>query len=174
MGEVINIEELKKKLNPEKQDLTEILKRMSSLIKKDKKDEIVNPQNLRKKIEIMISEQLFKYEMISPDFFWCANYISEFLSKTAVSSPKSWFFTDYLVDKNNSKYYQEGGNVCFLICSLFRKRGDIGYMTLKDYQNMGPSLYYTFYSMSGKEIGLHMSKNFSAMAQITKESFKLV
>ena len=178
MNKIINFDEAKKaKLDPENMGLDDFLNKTHLLIKKKNKnrEELVevNEKELEEEFRSLILEELIKNKMLNTGLFKCGLYVSKLLSYTVKNIPESWYVVDYL-EKNldDKKRLGKAADMCFLICSVFQERGNKRCMRLKDYQNMGTTIYFMLYSLSGKEIAFEMSENFKTMADLTSRSFK--
>lgn len=166
-------------------DLNELVKNAAML-----KNRIVDfRDNLKKKIIItasqgqfkvflsgLISEAIFKHpSLISRESLLCGIYSAQVLTQFIFEKPKTWWTIDYLLEYAEAKdrrkgvnALKRGGNLCFLICSVFPERGNIRTMTLRDYQTMGIGLFQRHYNSSGVEISYFMSQQFSNMAKIVQ------
>lgn len=180
MAKIINLEDkkLKKtKFNPD-DNLEEYLKK-AILLKKffPKLNSTVAVMDIKKfKLLLLnkISELLIKNKYLEKEFFICGNYISTLIINTTTDIPESWFAIDFIFKtlKTKSPFYtQKGADICFLICAIFRERGNIRSMKISDYQKMGMGLYRQFYFQTNKEIGLYMSNFYGEMADVTNECF---
>lgn len=165
------------------QDLTDLVKSAAMI-----KGRIVDfREDLKKKIIIaasqgqfkvllsaLINEAIFRHpSLICRESLLCGIYSAQVLAQFIFEAPKSWWAVDYLVEhaevKNRQKRInalKRGGDLCFLICSVFPERGNIRTMTLKDYQTMGVGFFQRHFHSSGAEISHFMSQQFGNMATI--------
>lgn len=121
--------------------------------------------------EIWINEQIFSENLLSRDIFLCGAYISQVLAEVALSGPKSWWAIDYF-GSDDPLVAKKGGDVCFTICGIFPERGNYRLMDISYYMKMGRSFYQHFFSLTKKEIGLHMSHQFETMAGVVQRCVK--
>ena len=125
-----------------------------------------------KRLEGKIAKKMIKTKMISRGLFLCGIYIPQVFTEYFHSSPESWLPIDFILKAKKlgeAFILKRGGDVCFLICSVFTERGNWGNMNLDYYQGMGKTFYHQFHAQTKKEIGCHMSNNFEIMAKLTKE-----
>ncbi|MCD4705864.1 hypothetical protein K8R61_02160 [bacterium] len=173
MGKIINISEARQKKNPTINNPFNELLRNAIILKKclpELKDkiEVVDQQKLKRVFEGKISKIIIQRKLAGEELFLCGIYVSNLLCE--MQSPKSWVVIDYIIDaQENPTSIKEGANICFLISSIFNERGDWRCMNLKNYNDMGMSLYHQFYTETGNEIGYYMSKQYVIIAKITKE-----
>jgi len=177
MAKVIGIKKAREARRPS-HDLTELIKSAAII-----KNRIVDfRDNLKKKIIIaasqgqfkvflsgLISDAIFKH----PSLICCGIYSAQVLTQFFYESPKSWWATDYLLEyaeardrQKSANALKRGGDLCFLICSVFPERANIRAMTLKDYQAMGIGFFQRHFYFSGAEISYFMSQQFSNKATI--------
>jgi len=169
-----------------KLDLNTLLKRAVEL-----RDKVVNSRDdLKKSLIIasspaefriwvsgLISEAIFKHpSLISSETFLCGSYSSSVLTECLFGSPRSWWAIDYLKkffeskdQKKRATALKKGGDLCFLICSVFPERANVRAMRLADYRNIGIGFYQRHFSFAGAEISNHMSERFSPMAAIIRD-----
>ena len=161
-------------------NLNEFLKRAKQLINKtsNKNSEIItiikDINNLKRRIEGVISKKIIDAKMIDKGLFLCGIYVPQVFTEYLSSSPKSWIASDYKLEseeKESSFTLKQGGDVCFLICSIFTERAKWRTMNPRYYHEMGISFYYQFYIKTNQEIGYHMSDNFETIVKITKDCF---
>jgi hypothetical protein len=172
----------KQKIIPE--SLNDFLKRATKLV-----DEISTRQNydliavvknsdeLKRRIEGVIAEKIIKTRKVSKGLFLCGIYVSQVFTEYLSSSPESWIAVDYIPEakKLESAFlFKKGGDVCFLICSIFPGRANWRTMNKDYYQKMGETFYHQFYTKTNQEIGYYMSDNFEIMVDITKECVPLI
>lgn len=172
----------RQKMAPE--SLNEFLKRATKLIGKisTRQDSSViattrSIGGLKRRMEGMIAKKIIKAKMIDKGLFLCGIYIPQIFVEYLSSSPESWLAVDYsswAIKRKNAFVFKKGGDVCFLICSIFPERTNWRTMSADYYQKMGESFYHQFYTESKKEIGYHMSSNFETMVGITKECVPLI
>ncbi len=104
--------------------------------------------------------------------FLCGTYVADLLTTFASTSPDSWYFMDYLIanwKENRCLNLKCGGDACFLLCALFKEKGDKRSMNCRDYELQGRSMYRLYYNHTGIEVAYHMSRQFSRMAEITHD-----
>jgi len=167
----------KEKTTPE--SLNDFLKRAIKLIDKisiGQNDDLITViksiNELKRRMEGIIVKKIIKEEMINKGLFLCSIYIPQIFTEYLSSSPESWLAIDYTLKAKKLKsafVFKQGGDVCFLICSIFPKRTRWRTMNPSYYQEMGEAFYYQFYAKTNQEIGYHMSGNFEIMVDITKE-----
>lgn len=165
------------------QDLTDLVKSAAMI-----KGRIIDfREDLKKKIIIaasqgqfkvllsaLINEAIFRHpSLICRESLLCGIYSAQVLTQFIFEAPKSWWAVDCLVEHAEAKSRQKsinalkrGGDLCFLICSVFPERGNIRIMTLKDYQTMGVGFFQRHFNSSGAEISNFMSQQFGNMATI--------
>lgn len=139
--------------------------------------QIADGKKLKTLFEAGIADILIRRHHVDSDFFLCGNYISGLLSNVANSTPKSWFVIDFIMEgleTNNPRRIQEGANVCFLICTVFRERSELRAMRYEDYEKMGIGLFYQYYDQTGAEIGYHMSRQYRIMVTVTDECIRTI
>lgn len=180
MGNIIDFIAAKaKKADREPRDLDELIAEAFAvsrdrLEQERQKDEVLASKDLRTDIKAVIMDTLIKQRLISSEYFLCGLYISKMMSEYALSSQESWYAFDHIKEGEESgdyKAFQKGGDICFLICSIFTGRARWRLMQKEYYLKLGAGLYLSFYYRTNREIGYFMSKNFSAMAEITHNSF---
>ncbi|MCK4540077.1 hypothetical protein KAU09_02915 [Candidatus Parcubacteria bacterium] len=109
--------------------------------------------------------------------FFYVVYIARLLADIGRESPKSWYAIDFILEGNETgdpMLIKNGADVCFLLCSIFQERAKHRSMAISDYQKYGIGLYYQYYSSTDRVIGMHMSDNFNAMAEVTHESISQI
>ncbi len=178
MAEIINFLSArpKKKNESRSPGLTDLLQQAVDLSREAKtiQDTVsaMNLKELKRLFETRLQAAVLERRMLTEQAFLCGLYISNLLLMLSVKVPTSWYATDYLIEgfeKSSPSAMQQGGDICFAICAIFPERGNWRQMNPAFYREAGVSLYYHYYTLSGREIGYHMSSNFSAMAEITKE-----
>jgi hypothetical protein len=165
----------------EKQDIDMLIKR-AQLIKSNPDDasEVIRRiggKKLNNYFEGKISKVIFDQKLMATEYFLCGIYVSILLSDLLKESsiPESWFAIDYVVGhnkSNNPELLKKGADVCFLINTVFKERGDIRCMNYDDYIKIGQTLYRQFYNFTGKEIAFHMHANYEIMVGVTDECLK--
>jgi len=123
---------------------------------------------LNKFIKKEISKKLFQEKLFDSGYFLCGLYIADLISETAKKTPDKWYGIDYLIDDE----YKKGGDLCFLICTLFSGRAERCMMKMNDYMVMGQSFYSIYYRKENKEIGYLMSIHYPIMTEIIKQAFR--
>lgn len=160
-------------------NLTELLK-MATILR-GKREEIketiavMNFAELKRVFEIRLADIILTGKNIGVEFFLCGTYVAGLLTDIANAPPESWYAVDYFIKaatEDKPTALKEGANVCFLICSVFPKRGQIRCMRPADYEAMGRNMYYGYYGQTGAVVAYHMSQRFKPMAEITKECIK--
>jgi len=156
---------------------------------------LVDQQGLEQFFKNQILEEVYLRELFSDGIILCTNYISALLTKIGtdftkeelegtVSYFESWFAVDYQIKHNESgSLYalKKGGDLCFIICSIFPKIVSKRLVKLSYYQDIGISFYqqigsYYYYDKnqsSKAEIWLHMSKFFKEMVEVVQTSIRL-
>ncbi|MAF20406.1 MAG: hypothetical protein CMI55_01860 [Parcubacteria group bacterium] len=133
--------------------------------------------DLKRKIEGVIAKKIIDAKMIDQGLFLCGIYVPRVFTEYLSSSPESWIANDYSLKARKTKNafaFKQGGDICFLICSIFIERGAWRIMDPSYYYKMGKSFYYQFYVSAKQEIGYHMSGHFETVVDITKECFSSI
>lgn len=125
-------------------------------------------------LSALINEAIFRHpSLICRESLLCGIYSAQILTQFVFEAPKSWWAIDYLQEHVNAKNRQKsinalkrGGDLCFLICSVFPERGNIRTMTPEDYQALGVGFFQRHFYSSGAEISHFMSQQFGNMATI--------
>lgn len=175
MAIILKLEDHRSENPPEKEDLTSLLKRISqvkNLNSSANKETISDPFLF---FQGKISEIIIGQSLVEQELLLCGMYVAKLLANTISQIPPSWWAVDYIMEghsKDKPYIIQQGADVCFLICSIFKERAEVRVMTMSDYQRMGPTLFHQFYNKTGSEIGYHMSRNFERMVLITDECFQ--
>jgi hypothetical protein len=128
----------------------------------------IDPRGLKRLFEGTIFNILLKNRLTETTFLFCGIYVADLLTNLAHTTPPSWFAIDYMLQQT-AEATKQGANLCFAICAIFRARGSIRCMSLKDYEQMGAGLYYRFYLETGSSVGLSMSQEFSTMTEVARE-----
>lgn len=121
---IIKLEDLRDTKNPD-EDLTSLLKRIS---RTKVLNSSVNKQNISDPFLFFqgkISEIIIGQSLIEQDLLLGGMYVAKLLTKTISQIPPSWWAIDYLMEghsKNDPLIIQQGADVCFLICSIFKER----------------------------------------------------
>lgn len=172
----------KKRNSPKRQDLGQMLKQAAVLIKdnppldRDKLN-ILSHEKLKQRFLAGLNSELIAQNFLESSAFLCAGYIADLFGKTASKTLENKWLIEYLetyLETSSPYVLQEGGDMCFLICSVFPKRASWKLMNLNFYQEAGASLYYQYYCDANKPIGFHMSQNFISMSKITNKCLKLI
>ncbi|MEF3692349.1 MAG: hypothetical protein V3574_04835 [Candidatus Moraniibacteriota bacterium] len=176
MGKLISIFSKREDFfNPDKisDDFTQLLKIVSENAQKKKTPSdiniVINPK------EFVLSEMssfLVKNKMIDPDIFRCTLYVSGVVSCYFKNIPESYYASDYFlkgIEENNPESVRRGADFCFLLCTFFPERGNRRMMKTEDYLKMGKMMYFYFYDITRKTIGLSMGNNFVTMVEVAKE-----
>ncbi len=176
MSRILKFEERAKK--EDSQSLNDFLEKAKILKEKSRDDfnkvlMLVDREKLVHVLEGRFFQELIKQKVMQNDIFFCSVYAA----KTIVRAIKDFSPDVYLVDQiltfhetDNPFVIQRGGDACLLICALFPKRAKWRLMKEDYYKQMGSSFYYWFYSLTGREIGYHMGKNFKLVIKIVKSS----
>ncbi len=128
-------------------------------------------KELEKVILFSINNTLLEQGCANSDYFHCGNYISKLIVRSAEAPFESLYAIDYLAQiRDERDYYgfQQAGDLCFLLCSMFTKRCDRRMMRYRDYVQIGKVMYSNFYSKSNKKIAYLMSQYYQEMAEVTK------
>ena len=128
-------------------------------------------------IRISLVAELKKSGGLNSASFLCATYAANLLTELFYKTPKYWTAFDFLEEstrKRNPYIMQKGADMCFLISSFFTGRGDWRTMKLSYYRSMGIGLYFSFYSQTKREIGLHMSENFLFISDIANKGLETI
>ncbi len=170
-----------RRINQNPSDLSSLLKQAvllrSQRAVKREGIQITNIGKLKTLFEAGIADILIRRRHVDSDFFLCGNYISALLSSVVNETPKSWFVIDFItegLETNNPRRIQEGANVCFLICTVFKERSELRAMRYEDYEKLGMGLYYQYYDQTGAEIGYHMSRQYRIMVTVTDECIRTI
>jgi len=129
---------------------------------------------LKRVFEARLSEIILSKKNIGVDFFLCGNYVAALLTEIGKASPESWFAVDYFIKaavEDNPSALKQGANVCFLICAVFPRRGQIRCMKPADYEVLGRGMFFGYYDQTGVAVAYFMGKQFKDMVEITKECF---
>ncbi len=183
MGQIIELDQLKtlhRKPKSESNDLTDLLKKAKLLQKNFQKilaeKGVIGIKNFQSYIESCIFHQLLVDQLIAEGYFHCATYISSLMEKFIKESPASWFAFDHHIKHNETgdpSFLEQGGDTCFLICSIFKERADFRSMNYEDYARFGESFYYQSYLTAQRANNFyffHMSDHFRTMADVTRKS----
>lgn len=163
----------RKKHDSESVDLSQLLRQASLIFQKrrdiaQKSKEVIGAKRVKTFFEQGITDEIINRKLIERDILLCGIYVANILADLASTSPESWWAIDYATSKDPSDI-KKGGDVCFIICSVFPERGDHRLMDVSYYRDMGAGFYSNFYGLTKKEIGYHMSRRFETMAEIVKE-----
>jgi|GEM_PF-1218763 len=194
MGKIIDFAKTRKKIRSvdgnylleefEKKGMDYLLKRAVTIIAADinKKEK----DSFREKLLILgqkgssllffektINQEILDRKLIESDIFLCGIYVSRILANLVKEAPQSWWAIDYF-DLSNPHSSQRGGDICFVICSIFPERGNRRLMDIAYYEAMGRGFYQKSFSLSGKEIFWQMSQNFEIMAELTQAAMKKI
>lgn len=119
-----------------------------------------------------ISSFVLDQKMLDLDILRCTLYTAKMIAHNFNNVPESYYATDYFlkgVDDNDPNLILRGADLCFLVCSLFPPRAYRRVMKSADYANLGRQMYYYFYGMTQKTIGLSMGNTFGTMTDIVRE-----
>jgi len=178
MGQLIDFKKygMERRKNDASSDLSTLLKQAVMLRSRRAADregiQITDAKKLKTLFEAGIADILIRRHHVDSDFFLCGNYISGLLSSVVNTTPECWYVIDFIMEgleTNNPRRIQEGANVCFLICTVFRERSGLRAMRYEDYEKMGIGLFYQYYGQTGAEIGYHMSRQYRIMVTVTDE-----
>ncbi|MDX9913267.1 MAG: hypothetical protein RBS77_01675 [Candidatus Moranbacteria bacterium] len=151
--------------------LLQTIIRSASVKKESNKIEIVkNPEEF---IQGEISSFLMEKKLIDPELFRCTLYVSKVVSNYFSTIPESYYASDYYldgIDENNPETIKRGADFCFLLCTFFPERGTHRVMKLGNYFKMGRVMYFSFYEMTRRTIGLSMGNKFADMVKIVKKT----
>lgn len=133
-----------------------------------------DPENFNRILAAKMMRGLLKTRSISEPSFLCGVYAAKVLSRFLNPEPTRRWSVDFLeeyVKTGNPFFYQEAGDHIFRICAVFPEYADRlrRPVKLEGYHEIGAGCYGTFYSLTGKEIGYHMSQNFTLIAGIAHE-----
>ncbi|MDA3815714.1 MAG: hypothetical protein PF549_05125 [Patescibacteria group bacterium] len=170
MAEIIDFTQFLKKNDFEDADLNELLSRASLICQKKSgfpqgEADIVGIRDLRNVFDGEITQEIFRRKLVSSEIFLCGVYVSKLLTELSASTPESWWAIDYAT-KEESLANKRGGDICFIICSVFPDRGNYRSNNIGYYQHMGENFYFKFYGMAKKEIGYYMSRQFEVMTTV--------
>ncbi len=165
----------------EKRELDYLLKRAVSFIA-DEKEKLLKKNSFQKNSLILgqegslffekkINEEILRRKIVESGVFLCGIYVSKVLANLAKEVPQSWWAVDY-IETDNSYLAQKGGDVCFVVCSVFPERGNWRLMKFSYYESMGKGFYQKCFSLSRKGIFWQMSQNFETMAEVTRAIMK--
>ena len=129
---------------------------------------VLSEDHLQKTLQARMAQIILERKLVGSDIFLCSIYVAGLLGNLVRSAPESWWAIDYLAT-DDQIILKRGGDVCFIICGVFPERGRRRLMDISYYQSMGPAFYYRLYSVGGKEIGFHMSRNFTVMTDLARE-----
>ena len=174
MAKVISLQKAKERRieKGEAGDLTGLLRRATLICKENlnfsqDKLSVIKEGQLKNVLEGKITQEIFSRKLISSDIFLCGIYVAKLLSELALSAPESWWAIDYFAS-DDSLTLKKGGDICFIICGVFPKRGNQRLMNITYYQKMGVSFYHKFYNRANIEIGYHMSNQFQTMVTVVQ------
>ena len=151
-------------------DLHELIK-IARNLKSAQSERTKSFREFRKQLEAKLGNMLIDRKLLEPALFFCSMYVARLLYETAREEPKSWYAIDFLVEANESGNpfsLKEGGDMCFLLSSVFPERSARRGVKMEYYIHMGENFYYEFYNQTSSEIGYHMSNSFNTMAQVTQ------
>lgn len=152
-------------------DLTTLMKQASLLLKKSDDDhDTIKEGRPGHVFEGVIMREIFSRKLVGSDVLLCGIYVAKLMEELVSDVPKSWWAIDYVSDDPLS--LKSGGDVCFILCSVFQERCDHRMMNYKYYKNMGISFYYKFYRRAEKEIGYYMSNQFQTMTSVVQSCIK--
>ena len=159
------------------QDLTELLREATS-----KADEVpllqevsvMSPAKFKRLMEARIMRGIIQKKEISTASFLCGLYSAEVLAKflrTVEGDLDRISQMEKFAETGNPYFYQTAGDHLFYISAVFPENADRlrRQLKLQDYHDMGARCYFTFYDLTGIEIGYHMSQQFVPMAGIVHQ-----
>lgn len=173
MGKVLDFRK-EEKGSSEEQDLNhfirEALKKKSKRLEKGK-PLVFSDSDFKELLYEEIARGIVEQEELSSQTFLCGQYVVQIIFDAAYNVPYSWYAVDFLREyreQNIPLYLKEGGDMCFILCTIFPKRCEFRQMNFSYYKNMGESLYYQYYVSAGEEIGYMMSVNFNPLVEIVQ------
>jgi hypothetical protein len=117
------------------------------------------------------NQVLLDNKAIDSELFRCALYVAALFEKMSKEVPESYYGVDFYIrglEEGKPEWFRRGGDVCFLVCSLFegfaRRRTSV-----KEFQRMGAYLYNLYFEGTRREIGWCMSNNFKSMVQVAQQ-----
>lgn len=176
MAEIIQFSgEVKKRTKV--QNLTDLLREATS-----KADEVpllqevatMNPARFKRLVEARIMHGIVQKKEISTASFLCGLYSAKVLTRflrTVEGDLDRISQLENFSETGNPYFYQTAGDHLFYISAVFPENADRlrRQLKLQDYHDMGARCYFTFYDLTGIEIGYHMSQQFVPMAGIVHQ-----
>ena len=135
------------------------------------KQEKISPAGFKRIVTAKMMDGLLKTRSISEESFLCGIYAAGILASSFNLMQESRWSIDYLeqyIKTGNPFFYQSAGDHLFRICAIFPESVNRLRRPLKldDYRQIGAGCYQTFYHLTDREIGYHMSQNFYLIADI--------
>lgn len=137
----------------------------------------VTKKNFKQYFESKINASLIEQGLIEPSFFLCSLYVAQLLSNTLNTEPRSWYAIDYHEKSHhagNVHEFKEGGDMCFLMASVFPEQTHRRLVDIQYYKKMGVTFYLGLYTNANIEIGYHMGKQFDVMVDITHDCIESI
>lgn len=134
----------------------------------------MNPARFKRLVEARIMQGIVQKKEISTASFLCGLYSAEVLTKflrTVEGDLDRISQLENFSETGNPYFYQTAGDHLFYISAVFPENADRlrRQLRLQDYHDMGARCYFTFYDLTGVEIGYHMSQQFVPMAGIVRQ-----
>lgn len=122
--------------------------------------------------EARIGSFIVKHNLLNPELFRCGLYVSHLLGGALSREAGSLYVSDYLINgigDCDPAALRHGGDLYCVLCILFDGRGRWRAMREGDYMKLGMHLYSLYFAVTGRRIGLSMSRNFEAIVRITRD-----
>lgn len=134
----------------------------------------MNPARFKRLVEARIMQGIVQKKEISTASFLCGLYSAEVLTRflrTVEGDLDRISQLENFSETGNPYFYQTAGDHLFYISAVFPENADRLRRQLKiqDYHDMGARCYFTFYDLTGIEIGYHMSQQFVSMTSIVHQ-----
>ncbi|TRZ52578.1 hypothetical protein D4R99_02530 [bacterium] len=135
---------------------------------------VTDRAKFKRLMEARIMRGIIQKREISTASFLCGLYSAEVLTKFLRTVEEDLGRISQLegfAKTGNPYFYQTAGDHLFYICAVFPENADRlrRQLKLQDYHQMGARCYYTFYDLTGVEIGYHMSRQFTQMTGIIRQ-----
>jgi len=133
---------------------------------------VVNKMEVEAIFEAGMLEALKKRNLISSEFYLCATYVAGLLSDMLAKPFDRIVAFDAIktyADTQDSAVLKRVADSCFLLVSVFPGASLGRSMSSEYYREMGIGFYHSFYGVTQKEIGWHMSQHFNQLSEMATE-----